>query len=443
MIIQSLLRIYCQIRFAQYLLQFFANIIIPDHDANVFYPPSWPSANQTLVDTSIERFFSGLRRWDAVHFLHIARYGYIYENSLAFFPTYPLVFIRPFAYLLKLVLQESNSYLLSSILINFFLGFCNTYLIYKIALKYHLTPNHAYWSAILYIINPATIFFIAPYSETLFLFTQLLGHYFLQSHRVFYSYLCFALGSTTRSNGIVSFAFIVYYYLRQRRIFPLYYLILFICPFFMTQYYLYKEYCFEKKISFEFQIYGSQNDLAMPLSNFSSEWCRKILPFSYQYVQKTYWNVGFLKYYTWKQIPNFLLAIPVYLLISKSIITWFQLIKPDLWKRKFDFLFTNKTDEKINIWLARKDLLPHVIYMLFLSCFALFVMHIQVATRFLFSSGPFLYLISADQLKQDDIKNGNLRRILYLFKKQTFLFYYYMTYVIIGICLFSNFLPWT
>ncbi|UJR30668.1 hypothetical protein I4U23_018192 [Adineta vaga] len=331
MIIQSLLRIYCQIRFAQYLLQFIANIIIPDHDAHVFNPPSWSLNNgTTLINLCIDQFFSGLRRWDAVHFLHIARYGYIYESSLAFFPTYPLLFIRPIAYLLNQILQESNSYLLSSITVNFLIGFCNTYLIYNLALKFHLTPNHAYWSSILYIINPASIFFLAPYSETLFLFTQLIGHYFLKSHHIFYSCLCFAFGSTIRSNGIVSFGFIVYYYLKQKRIFPWYYLIVCVSPFLLTQYYLYKEYCFEKVISPEFQTYGYEQNLAMPLTNFSSEWCQKSVPLSYQYVQKTYWNVGFLKYYTWKQIPNFLLALPVYIIIGSFLKHWFQLVKKDL-----------------------------------------------------------------------------------------------------------------
>ncbi|CAF4503292.1 unnamed protein product, partial [Rotaria sp. Silwood2] len=170
MIIQHLLWIYCQIRFAQYLLQFIANTIIPDHDAHVFNPPLWSLNNGTILDICIDKFFSGLRRWDAIHFLHIARFGYIYENSLAFFPGYPLLFIRPLGYILKQFLNESNAYLLSSILINFFIGLCNTYLIFQLGLKYNLKFSHAYWSSILYIINPATIFFLAPYSETLFLF---------------------------------------------------------------------------------------------------------------------------------------------------------------------------------------------------------------------------------------------------------------------------------
>lgn len=182
----------------------------------------------------------------------------------------------------------------------------------------------------------------------------------------------------------------------------------------------------------------------MPLTNFSSPWCLKTLPLSYQYVQKTYWNVGFLNYWQLKQIPNFFLALPIFIFLIKFLRNWLNIIiKNGLWKNKFTYLFLNKSPSKINIWFIEKDIFPHIIYTIFLSLFALFFMHIQVTTRFLFSSGPFLYLIFADQIKQYNILNGNLRKIFYLFNHQTFLFYYFFLYVIIGICLFSNFLPWT
>jgi phosphatidylinositol glycan class V len=324
----------------------------------------------------------------------------------------------------------------------------NTYLLFKLGLKYNLKPNHALWSSILYIINPATIFFLAPYSETLFLSSQLFGHYYLKSNQIFLTCICFAFGSIIRSNGIVSFGFILYYYLKEiyekkKFLFPIQNFILCLSPFFLTQYYQYKEYCFEKILPIELKIYGLNEKLSMPLTNFSSIWCLKQIPLSYQYVQKTYWNVGFLNYWTWKQIPNFLLALPVFILIGNFIKIWFNLIKKDLWKRKFEYFFLNKNPSKTNIWFIEKDFLPHIIYTVFLSLFALVLMHIQVTTRFLFSSGPFLYWISSDRIKQYDIQNGNLIKIFYLFKKETFLFYYYFTYVIIGICLFSNFLPWT
>ena len=405
--------------------------------------------NGTFVDVFIDRFFSGLRRWDAIHFLHIARFGYIYENSLAFFPTYPLLFIRPLANLFNQILAESTAYLFSAISINFLLGLLNVYLLFQLTLKYNFNRNQALWTSILYMINPASVFFLAPYSETSFLCTQLLGHYYFKSNQMLISSLCFALGASIRSNGIVSFGFIFYHYLKQiyqtrKVIFPLHYFILCLSPFLLVQYYQYEQFCFERTIPSELKIYGLNENLPMPLKNFTSSWCLKPIPLSYQYVQKTHWNVGFLNYWTWKQIPNFLLALPVFILIIQFLRIWFPLIQHDLRKERLNYFFLERTSrEEKKHGLTTKQFLPHIIYMVVLSLFALFFMHVQVTTRFLFSSGPLLYWICMSRVQQYDIQHANLKRMFYLLKNEKFLFYYYLSYVISGLILFSNFLPWT
>ncbi|KAH9978724.1 hypothetical protein BGW80DRAFT_1435149 [Lactifluus volemus] len=40
-------------------------------------------------------------------------------------------------------------------------------------------------------------------------------------------------------------------------------------------------------------------------------WCNDFIPSIYTHVQRTYWHVGFLSYWTFAQLPNILLALPL------------------------------------------------------------------------------------------------------------------------------------
>ncbi|KAJ4413580.1 ER membrane glycoprotein subunit of the GPI transamidase complex-like protein [Neurospora sp. IMI 360204] len=48
------------------------------------------------------------------------------------------------------------------------------------------------------------------------------------------------------------------------------------------------------------------------------EWCGAVVPSIYTFVQKHYWNVGFLRYWTLPNIPLFLLAAPMLAILVKS-----------------------------------------------------------------------------------------------------------------------------
>lgn len=61
-----------------------------DHQPDIFDPPA-TELDKSIMDQMVELFFGGLRRWDSIYFLHVAEHGYTYENTLAFFPGFPML----------------------------------------------------------------------------------------------------------------------------------------------------------------------------------------------------------------------------------------------------------------------------------------------------------------------------------------------------------------
>ena len=133
----------------------------------------------------------------------------------------------------------------------------------------------------------------------------------------------------------------------------------------------------------------------------------------FPFLRKKKRNVGFLRYYTFNQIPNFVLASPIILLSIAGIIHFITKI------RKFPF---DKKNEFIII---------HVLHWLFLSFIAIFMMHIQVMTRF-FASLPIFYWFCSQFFL-----TSNQRRT------QFFILSYFGSFTLLGTILFTNFYPWT
>ncbi|KAI5960342.1 GPI18 [Candida pseudojiufengensis] len=56
------------------------------------------------------------------------------------------------------------------------------------------------------------------------------------------------------------------------------------------------------------------------------EWCENYFPSLFQFAQDHYWNVGFLKYWTLNNIPNFLLVTPIIIWNCYSIFIFWRLL---------------------------------------------------------------------------------------------------------------------
>jgi phosphatidylinositol glycan class V len=125
----------------------------------------------------------------------------------------------------------------------------------------------------------------------------------------------------------------------------------------------------------------------------SRPWCTRTLPSIYFWVQKHYWNVGFLSYWTPGNIPLFLLAAPMLALLTTTALS--VSLAPDR------ILASINTPPALQPFVAASDkrLFKHVALQLALPQFILAVMaltsfHVQIINRI--SSGCALwYLVLA------------------------------------------------
>lgn len=451
------------------LLQLFSNHLIENHDAGVFLSPQDPTLKPKKCDKIVDFLLDGLRRWDAEYFLHISEHGYTYENTLAFFPLYPLC-IKMIRYVLVNVTPFLSIRALSlligvSLNILFFAKAANV--LYELGKKVLRDQRKAELAAVLFCFNPASIFFTAPYSESLYSYLSFsLMLKCLEDINSVLIVIPLSLSILCRSNGLINIGFVVYHGLKKMfnqntilsfiTIFLKTVSILIIIAFHygLMQVYNYYLYCFQKNFHFPDFIknFAIENDFVMAGNKTDgvSPWCSYNLPISYSYIQEHYWNVGYLNYYEVKQIPNFLLAFPILFIIFYNSFKYF------LRNQAYCFrlgIFNLKISVLRRVSIADQNLFVFIAHAVVLSIFCILFIHIQVTTRLIASANPVVYWFCADYFmgilqsnKQDDDKTEvilNIFDIKRLNFTQKLIIYYFLGYFALGTILFSNFLPWT
>lgn len=449
-------------------LQCISNHLIEDHNAGDVFRAPVDLLKKKKCDTIVDVVLGGFRRWDAEYFLHISEYGYTYENTLAFFPMYPLcikllrfglINVTPF-----LSVRALSMFIGITINVIFFVKAANT--LYELGRKVLRDQRKAEIATVLFCFNPASIFFTAPYSESLF--SWLSFSVMLKCFEDINSVLIIvplSLSILCRSNGLINIGFVVYYGLKKMfnqdtvlsfiTIFLKIISILIIIAFHfgLMQVYNYYLFCLKKAFSFpEFiKDFAVKNDLVLAGNRTSeaiSPWCSSNLPISYSYIQDHYWgNVGFLKYYELKQTPNFLLALPIVLIILVNSFKFFRrnqayCLRLGIFNLKPKVLrVTQVSDQNQLVFIA------HAVFM---TLFCVLFIHVQVTTRILCSCSPMLYFFCAsyflkyfDQHKKKDDPELNVFDITKLNWLQKTIICYFLGYYAIGTVLFSNFLPWT
>lgn len=292
--------------------------MFPDHDAGVFNPgkKGQRTDSQTYLDHIITLFLGGFKRWDGVYFTHIAEHGYTYENTLAFFPLFPL-FIRTFSntvlFPLQFVMSFESVILISSTLVNAFIFVKTAETLYQLGKLVTSNDTIAYTASLLFCINPASVFMSAVYSECIFSYLTVTALLKLEEGRKCTAAVYLAFTCLTRSNGLLNLGYLAYILAKKAlqtlgRLYkasmmnlnmlitiPWIYLtttivpyimlmVISVLPFVIYQYYCYQLYCM-KKYSLDIPDgiiqYARIEGLKIP-SDESSEWCNSSLPLAYR-----------------------------------------------------------------------------------------------------------------------------------------------------------------
>lgn len=158
-------------------------------------------------------FLEAWNRWDAPHYLSLARYGYQTIGDEANF----IVFYPLFPFLTFLVSLFFNNIFLSSIVVSNLFYVLSIICLYKlVALDY---DQKTAWRAVILIsIFPTAYFFHAPYTESLFLFCSVISFYLARKNNWLGASLAGLLATLTRVTGLIlPIALLVEFIVQKRK----------------------------------------------------------------------------------------------------------------------------------------------------------------------------------------------------------------------------------
>jgi phosphatidylinositol glycan class V len=202
----------------------------------------------------------------------------------------------------------------------------------------------------------------------------------------------------------------------------------------------------------------------------------------YRYIQEKHWNVGFFRYYQWKQIPNFLLAAPILMLSVGGACLWIywslvvnfgkgkmpSTVSMIFWSWPIDalvesveqtsreaatFARVKKTKRNHKDSLLSRDalvdnplLLGQYAILAVLALVGIVIAHVQISTRMICSTSPALiwfitYCLLAPP--SNEAARSGTSPILPPSYLGQIVWYYTALFMLLGVVLHVNFLPWT
>ena len=389
------------------------------------------------LSQSLDRLVCRLTRWDAIYFTSLSHRGHVHEQDWAFswaltrltsivsrgvcaskmvshhkYCTLSKISVVPLSQAISSPARHALVGILISNASHLLAVFSIYHLTYQIIPSDHDSKRRiAITAALLHIFSPAGLFLSAFYGESPFALFNFLGMLFYamavrQTYGVggskaaitaslwtMLSSLCFGGATVIRSNGMLSgliFAWDAIEYLPrlpdilQFRAWPatiklagsLISGLLLGIAYIIPQIRAYMDYCFQDSVQ---------------------PWCLRTLPSIYTWVQEQYWDVGFLRYWTLSNLPLFLLAAPMILLLlatgwlglqGKQLVEAIGQRRPNKGSSGVKSALSN--DEHLYVHVMARFALPQVV----LALLATTNFHVQIINR-LSSGYPVWYILLA------------------------------------------------
>ncbi|KAL2176208.1 glycosyltransferase family 76 protein [Thermothelomyces heterothallicus CBS 202.75] len=278
------------------------------------------------------RLITRLTSWDAVYFVSTAHRGYRFEQEWAFGAGLPFTVRNLLRGLTHIgVLDPSAARgkpvpeALTGIAIANTAHLLSALVLYRLGQVIWRDHTLSLVAALVHIISPAGLFLSAPYAESSYALLSFSGFLLFAlgcraegspTRRDLYTVAAgalFGLATAFRSNGILNGIPFAFETLRHLPALPK-------RPFDTLRRLL------ALGVGGVMVAAGSLGPQTAAYLRFCSgpsgalprPWCHQYLPSIFTFVQQHYWNVGFLRYWTLSNLPLFLLATPMLMILTKS-----------------------------------------------------------------------------------------------------------------------------
>ncbi|KAK6463223.1 GPI mannosyltransferase 2 [Scheffersomyces coipomensis] len=331
--IWHLTKSFLLIKFIQIVIVYFTPVqfdtssqIIITQLKNQHHHDSLPSIIISILDK--------LLVWDSVHFNELFVNEYKYEHQFVFCPNW-IWLIR------NIPIGDHNYYhkFLLSIVLSNLCHYLSVIVLYYLTLRYFESSNHgrrqsqhspsqlARLSSLFLIISSAGIFLTINYSENL---CNLLTYSAIYVYDCSLNYQDF---KSTNKKSINNYYLYVFSGIIISLTFTIRANALLLGVIYLID--LYQFLIINKNVnnSIGAIMGGLPLFLMFVITNLISylkfcpqrgEWCNYKLPILFQYAQSHYWNVGFLKYWTMGNIPNFIIILPTIIIQVFTILSFYK-----------------------------------------------------------------------------------------------------------------------